>query len=436
MESLISYLASGVFVTVSLTALLTEKLKYWQYILLIAYVSGAAALAGPEGSHIVGLLIIPGALILLVLMIKQHRVENICLACLGYLVDVFLNNVLLAVIAFLLRISVAELIRSYALGFYAVFFVILFLFMGLLRFLLYRKLHLLRYLEGRSRFRYGLLGNLFLYVVIFLLLISMGQWAGYSTRAIVLNCVLFFFCLTASSILIVRCVKAIRSEENIKAEMRQQELTRSYISGLEYMVDEMSAFRHDYKNILAAMAGFIHENRMDELRDFFERQIQDAVPDKESKGQAWSSLRNVEPMELKGFLYEKVLTAMSRNVAVQVDIRRNIRVSCKNMKEIIRILGIFLDNAIEAAEDCDPAGAVYIRLDQTDRGVMIQIENTYKEKPELSKMYEKGWSTKGEGRGNGLYRTKEMIEKQENLYHQCRIEDDRVIQTLEIEQQE
>ena len=49
---------------------------------------------------------------------------------------------------------------------------------------------------------------------------------------------------------------------------------------------------------------------------------------------------------------------------------------------------------------------------------------------------EKGWSTKGEGRGNGLYRAKEMIEKQENLYHQCRIEDDRVIQTLEIEQQE
>ena len=282
--------------------------------------------------------------------------------------------------------------------------------------------------------RYGLLGNLFLYVVIFLLLISMGQWAGYSTRAIVLNCVLFFFCLTASSILIVRCVKAIQGEENMKAEMRRQELTRSYISGLEYMVDEMSAFRHDYKNILSTMAGFIHENRMDELREFFERQIQDAVPDKESKGQAWSSLRNVETMELKGFLYEKVLTAMSRNVAVQVDIRRDTRVCCKNMKEIIRILGIFLDNAIEAAEDCDPAGAVYIRLDQTDRGVMIRVENTYKEKPELSKMYEKGWSTKGEGRGNGLYRTKEMIEKQENLYHQCRIEDDRVIQTLEIGQ--
>lgn len=29
-----------------------------------------------------------------------------------------------------------------------------------------------------------------------------------------------------------------------------------------------------------------------------------------------------------------------------------------------------------------------------------------------------------------------MIEKQENLYHQCRIGDGRVMQTLEIEQQE
>lgn len=73
MEALISYLASGVFNTVSLTALLTEKLKYWQYILLIAYVSGCAALAGPDGSHIFGFLIIPGALILLALMMKQYR---------------------------------------------------------------------------------------------------------------------------------------------------------------------------------------------------------------------------------------------------------------------------------------------------------------------------------------------------------------------------
>lgn len=181
MEALISYLASGVFNIVSLTALLTERLKYWQYILLIAYVSGWAALAGPDGSHIFGLLIIPGALILIALMLKQYRVENICLACAGYLTEVFLNNVLLAVIAFLLRISVAELIRCYVLWFYAVFFIILILSMGLLRLLLYRKLHLLRYLEGRSMIRYGLLGNLFLYVVIFLLLISMGQWAGYST---------------------------------------------------------------------------------------------------------------------------------------------------------------------------------------------------------------------------------------------------------------
>ena len=80
MEALISYLASGVFNIVSLTALLTERLKYWQYILLIAYVSGWAALAGADGSHIFGLLIIPGALILIALMLKQYRVENICLA--------------------------------------------------------------------------------------------------------------------------------------------------------------------------------------------------------------------------------------------------------------------------------------------------------------------------------------------------------------------
>lgn len=433
MESLISYLASGFFNTVSLTVLLTEKLKCWQYILLIAYISICAALAGPEGGHIVGLLIIPGALALLALMVKKYRVENICLACTGYLMEVFLNNVLLAAVAFLYGISVAELISSYVLWFYAAFLIVLFLFMGLLRLLLYQKLHMLEYLEGRSTIAYGLLGNLFLYMVVFLILISMGQGAGYSTRAIVLNCVLFFISLTASSALIVRCIKTIQSEENMKAQMRQQEVTKSYISGLEYMVDEMSAFRHDYKNILSTMAGYIHENRIEELKVFFENQIQDAAPDKESKGQAWSSLRNVRPMELKGFFYEKVLTAMCGNIVVQVDIPRDIEVCCKDMKELVRILGVFLDNAIEAAKDCNPAGAVYIRLEKTDRGAMFQIENTYKEKPELSKMYEKGWSTKGEGRGRGLYWVKEQIHKHKELYHECRIENDRVIQRLEIE---
>lgn len=146
---------------------------------------------------------------------------------------------------------------------------------------------------------------------------------------------------------------------------------------------------------------------------------------------AWGSLKNIKPMEIKGFLYEKLLSAFAKNIDVRVNIAENLTVDYKYMEELVRILGIFLDNAIEETEFMKN-GEIEIIIQETTKGVRFCIQNNFENQPDISRMTQKGHSTKGEGRGNGLYWAEQVLEKHEDMIHNLKIEKERVIQELEI----
>lgn len=220
-------------------------------------------------------------------------------------------------------------------------------------------------------------------------------------------------------------------EEKRKAELRRQEILESYIGNLERMIDETRAFRHDYKNILSTMAGFIRENQMDELREFFYEKIKLPEGNTDEQAEAWKYLKNVYPMELKGFLYEKILSILTRDIQIQVQSSAHIRAQYEDMEALVRILGIFIDNAVEEAEKLGD-GKVGITIIETEKGVLFCVENNYSIRPKISEITQKGYSTKGEGRGLGLYLAQEILRKHADMVHELRITEDRVIQQLEI----
>lgn len=224
-------------------------------------------------------------------------------------------------------------------------------------------------------------------------------------------------------------------EEKRKVAIRRQEILESYIANLEQMVDEMRAFQHDYKNILSTMAGFIRENQMEELRDFFYTKIRLPAGDKNEQREAWKSLKNIYPMELKGFLYEKLLLILTRDLSIQVHISEHLHVKYHDMEDLIRIVGIYIDNAVEAAEQLEE-GEIDITIANTSKGVLFCVENNIAVRPDISKMAQKGYSTKGEGRGFGLYWAEKILEKHGDMMHELRITEDRVIQQIEVITQE
>ena len=66
-------------------------------------------------------------------------------------------------------------------------------------------------------------------------------------------------------------------------------------------------------------------------------------------------------------------------------------------------------------------------------GYQIIIQNTYFTKPDLVHLYQKGYSTKGEDRGLGMYYAREMILDHEELEFEFEIQEHFVIQKIFIE---
>ena len=85
--------------------------------------------------------------------------------------------------------------------------------------------------------------------------------------------------------------------------------------------------------------------------------------------------------------------------------------------EFARILGIFLDNAIEASSDCDEKIInLTFRNDSKNSRQLITIENTYANKDvDTQKIFEKGISGKENHCGLGLWEVNKLLNKNKNL---------------------
>ena len=272
------------------------------------------------------------------------------------------------------------------------------------------------------KLNYGVLLNLLCFVAVFIGNIVMGETVNYSHSVLLMNCVLFGLCFLSTSIVLLYFTRTIRSEEEKKADQARLEMTENYVSGLEQLIDESRELRHDYKNLIATISGFIEEGDMDHLKEYFEQNIRNTWVDLDKKSKAWQSVKDLQPPELKGIIYEKVLKAVAAGVNIRVIPDYELNIQYKAMKDLCRILGILIDNAIEAAGETNEK-SVDIRMMHMEYGYQIIIQNTYFTKPDLVHLYQKGYSTKGENRGLGKYYAREMILDHEELEFEFEIQE-------------
>lgn len=394
---IVKSLLSAICVVIAITGLLREKLTKKKYIILLIW---TFVIGYISQGHRLGILAVIGSLFFLCFMIKECKLFNLCLASLGYLFCVLCNNFILFLISFVFGVNINKLASDYYVAFSVGYAFLLFWILKGIHSILSKKMGSEKNVIYVKKSFLGILLNLLIYIVIFILNITMGNQIGYKTEVLLFNSILFGLCMISSSFIFFIVIKKIEREEELNREKEHLEMLRQYTTSVEYMLDDMRAFRHDYKNILVSMAGYLRENDIGGLREYFKQNIQDSVVDIEEKNNIWISLKHINPMGLKGFLYEKVLLALSENVEISVEIREDIAIECSYMNDLIRILGIFIDNAIEAVK-LEEKGCVLIRIEQKD-GILFWIENSCTNDLDVSRIFEKGYSDKGEGRGNGL----------------------------------
>ena len=199
--------------------------------------------------------------------------------------------------------------------------------------------------------------------------------------------------------------------EKTQSDLEQEKL---YNKTLQILHDNIRAFKHDFSNIISGIGGYVETNDMNGLKKYYKQLLQDC--------NQVSNLGSLNPEVVNSpavysILANKYYKADSLGIKINLESFIDFNNLHMEIYEFTRILGILMDNAIEASSECvNKLINVVIRNDPRQNRQLLIIENTYKDKNvDTDKIYQKGYSTKKTNTGLGLWEVEKIIKKHKNL---------------------
>ena len=233
----------------------------------------------------------------------------------------------------------------------------------------------------------------------------------------------------------VSVLKNIKLETNNKIESAKLEQQKKYILALEKNNNEIRKFKHDFNNIILGLDGYINNDDFDKekLKKYFNSTIMNFNNNIELNDIVIAKLNSIKVSSLKSLITNKVLVAQNNTIDVDINIEGEITDFYTDEMQLSRILGILLDNAIEASLEVTDDKKIEMNIIQIDKTTDIQISNTFNNiGTPIADFNKEGFSTKGTNRGLGLSSAHEIANKL-NMLLNTEIDGNTFVQILTIE---
>ncbi|MGE5474514.1 MAG: sensor histidine kinase [Ignavibacteriales bacterium] len=195
------------------------------------------------------------------------------------------------------------------------------------------------------------------------------------------------------------------SELNFTKSQLENQLL--YNKTLTDLVTSLRSFRHDFSNTLNSISGYLITNDFEGLKKYFD-DLRTDYSSVNSLSFANSTIINNPPVY--GLIVSAYYKATSKSLNVNMEILSDLIKSKVSLYDLCKILGIFWDNAIEAAETSSDK-KINFYLKEIDNNYHIVIENSYTGEINIQKIFEKDYSTKGSNHGLGLWEVKTITQK-------------------------
>lgn len=259
----------------------------------------------------------------------------------------------------------------------------------------------------------------YLFAVIFIFMQIIQHYQAYSD---LISGIMLFILIECTFIVIIFLKSHQGQTESYTRELTKEQLKnlKMYTDQLEHDQIKLQSFEHNYKDTISSLRTIAQERNYPKMKSSLNmlETYSDSYFDNISM-QLFKDLNNVKNPYLKSLLISKLTLINQNNISCHFECRDTIDNILINIFDLVRLLGISFDNAIEATKDQEN-GEIQVAIIEEEKQLSFIINNTTTNKTDINEMMEEGFTTKKHHSGLGLVNIQDIKKKYPNLFVQYR----------------
>lgn len=210
-------------------------------------------------------------------------------------------------------------------------------------------------------------------------------------------------------LILVLCIHALLYKIKYQEKQAELEAYKTYSAAFSDLITQIRARQHEFDNHISALCNLHYICKdYDELVKEQSKYAKDVI----SNNRFHRLLVSGNPV-LAEFLYGKLSSIQEQGIEVSYDFHMSEFKSEIPVYLVVELIGNLLKNAVEAVNSQEVEKQIHLSCAEDDNEFCLGVRNRSEKIPfeEIGRFFQKGYSSKGSGRGLGLYNVKEISDK-------------------------
>lgn len=210
-------------------------------------------------------------------------------------------------------------------------------------------------------------------------------------------------------LIIILCIHGLLYRIKYQEKQAELEAYKTYSAAFSDLITQIRARQHEFDNHISALCNLHYICKdYDELVQEQSKYAKDVI----SNNRFHKLLVSGNPV-IAGFLYGKLSSIQEQGIEVTYTFHISEFTSIIPVYLVVELVGNLLKNAVEAVKTQQVEKQIHLSCTENENEFCLGVRNRSEKIPldEIGRFFEKGYSSKGSGRGLGLYNVKEICEK-------------------------